>query len=120
MECLRLELERFSITAILIEPGFFRADFLDNSSVSYGDIQIEEYVPWSAETRAALDARNHQQLGDPAKLGAAMLTLIETETPPLRFAAGSDSLGRLFDKAEQLRTEGETWRDLSISTDGSF
>ena len=79
MECLRLELERFGITAILIEPGFFSTDFLDNSSVSYGDIQIEEYAAWSADTRAALDARNHQQLGDPAKLGAAMLTLIEAE-----------------------------------------
>jgi NAD(P)-dependent dehydrogenase (short-subunit alcohol dehydrogenase family) len=55
MECLRLELERFGITAILIEPGFFRTDFLDNRSVSYGDIQIEKYAAWSAETRARQD-----------------------------------------------------------------
>ena len=68
----------------------------------------------------ALDVRNHQKLGDPAELGAAVLTLIEAEEPPPRFAAGSDSLGRLFDKTDQLRTEGETWRNLSTSRDGSF
>jgi hypothetical protein len=46
-------------------------------------------MPTSSETRAALDG-NHQQLDDPAKRGAPMLTLIEAETPPLRFATFSD------------------------------
>ena len=118
-ESLYKELERFGIYAVLVEPGYFNTDFLDTSSVSYGDIKIEDYVPSSDEKKAVLDAHSHNQLGDPAKLGAALLKLAEMEKPPARYTAGSDALQELLTKAETLRSVAEEWRELTISTDGS-
>ena len=61
---LRLELKPFGIHVIIIEPGYFRTDSLDSSSVHYGDIDIGDYAQGATQHRAFLDNRNHQQLGD--------------------------------------------------------
>lgn len=58
-----------------VYPGRFRTDFLDGSSVRYGEVEIEDYRGPSSQHRAALDADNHRQVGDPAKLAQAILTL---------------------------------------------
>ena len=120
MESLNLELAQFNIKTTLIEPGFFRTDFLDASSVQYGSQPINDYAESSSQAKAALEAHNHQQAGDPAKLGPALLALAAAKTPPVRFSAGSDSLQALLNKSESLRTEAEHWRELSTSTDGNW
>ena len=78
---------------------------------------IEDYVRSSAETRAAYDAHNRQQAGDPAKLGAALVTLVSTEKPPLHYAAGSNAVEGILGKITTMRNEIERWRELSVSTD---
>lgn len=118
MESLAQELKPLGIAATLIEPGFFRTDFLDTSSVTYGAYDISDYAEQAAQFKAWHDNMNHQQIGDPAKLGAAMIKLSEMEAPPVRFAAGSDAFGFALDKAETLRSEAERLRELSSSTDG--
>jgi len=59
-----LRLEPFGIHVIIIEPGYFRTDSLDSSSVHYGDIDIGDYAQGATQHRAFLDNRNHQQLAD--------------------------------------------------------
>jgi hypothetical protein len=78
---------------------------------------IEDYVRSSAETRAAYDAHNRQQAGDPATLGATLVTLASTEKPPLHYAAGSDAVEVILGKITTMRNEIERWRELSVSTD---
>jgi hypothetical protein len=78
---------------------------------------VEDYAESSASTRAFYDDRNHQQAGDPAKLGTALVTLASEERPPIRYAAGSDAVGFIADKATALREELERWLELSVSTD---
>jgi len=78
---------------------------------------IEDYVRSSAETRAAYEAHNHQQAGDPAKLGAALVTLASMEKPPLHYAAGSDAVEVILGKITTMRNEIKRWRELSVSTD---
>jgi len=70
-ESLNQELSQFGIKTLLIEPGQFRTDFLDGSSVSYGDIAIDDYAAFDAKFRNGLDAVSHKQAGDPAKFGQA-------------------------------------------------
>lgn len=115
-ESLRIELAQFGIKTTLIEPGFFRTDFLDPSSVFYGDIAISDYANYSAGVRDYLDQMNHQQAGDPAKLGKALVTLAASDDPPVRFAASSDAYDILIDRAERNRAEADQWRELSMST----
>ncbi|WP_246793393.1 SDR family NAD(P)-dependent oxidoreductase [Burkholderia perseverans] len=116
-ESLGQEVARFGIRTTLIEPGRFRTDFLDASSVSHGDLAIGDYDAFAAENRAELDAGNHQQAGDPVKLGRAVVTLVRAPEPPVRYGAGSEAYGVMVARAERLRAEAEAWRELSLSND---
>ncbi|WP_070107515.1 oxidoreductase [Burkholderia plantarii] len=116
-ESLGQEVARFGIRTTLIEPGRFRTDFLDASSVSHGDLAIDDYAALAADSRAELDAGNHQQAGDPVKLGRAVVTLVHAPEPPVRYGAGSEAYGVMVARAERLRAEAEAWRELSLSND---
>jgi NAD(P)-dependent dehydrogenase (short-subunit alcohol dehydrogenase family) len=119
MEGLAQELKPLGIAATLIEPGFFRTDFLDSSSVTYGAYDISDYAEQASQFKAWHDDMNHQQIGDPTRLGPVLIKLSEMDEPPVRFAAGSDAVGFALDKAEALRSEVERMRELSSSTDGA-
>lgn len=116
-EGISFELKPFGIRTTLIEPGFFRTDFLDASSVSYGDIDIPDYADYSARFKAMLDGINHNQAGDPNKLGKALVALAASDDPPVRFAAGSDAYGVITNRATSDRILADKWHELSVSTD---
>ena len=119
-EGLAQEVAAFGIQVIIVEPGFFRTDFLDAQSVRFGDIAVADYAAQSAELRFSYGAYNHQQPGDPARLATTLLQLAAHPTPPLRFAAGSDAVAVVSAKIDTLRAELQTWQALSVTTDGSF
>lgn len=119
-ESVAQEVRPFGIHMTVVEPGFFRTDFLDPSSIRYGDKPIPDYAEASAAIRAFFDARSHNQAGDPAKLGKALVVLANAETPPIRWSAGTDAIGMVEMKANGLKAELDAWRDLSASTDGDF
>ena len=83
MEGLVGELKPLGIKATTIEPGFFRTDFLDSSSVNYGAHDLPEYAEVSAKFRAWHDEMNHQQVGDPAKLGVLLMNVATWTSPRL-------------------------------------
>jgi NAD(P)-dependent dehydrogenase (short-subunit alcohol dehydrogenase family) len=116
-ESLAQELKQFGIAVTVVEPGQFRTDFLDATSVAYGDIAIDDYAAYAVEQRRTLDAISHRQIGWPEKLGAAVVTLVGAELPPLRFPAGSDAYEVLVNRARTQLSDAEIWRNLSYSTD---
>lgn len=117
MEGLTDELMPLGIHVTIIEPGFFRTDFLDSKSVSYGAYDIEDYREAVRHFTDWHHNMNHQQVGDPAKLGAALITLASMDQPPLRFAAGSDAAGIVKQKGDAIRASAEQFEALSASTD---
>jgi NAD(P)-dependent dehydrogenase (short-subunit alcohol dehydrogenase family) len=119
-EGLALEVADFGVKLTIVEPGFFRTDFLDSQSVRFGDVSIADYAAQSAAIRASYGAYNHQQPGDPARLAKVLLQLAEHPTPPLRFAAGSDAVAVVSAKVDSLRAELQAWESLSVTTDGAF
>ncbi len=119
-ESLADEVKGFGIHVTIVEPGFFRTDFLDASSVRHTENPIADYAETSAAIRAFYDARSHNQAGDPAKLGQALVALAKAEQPPIRWAAGTDAIGVVGAKAAGLQAELNAWRELSASTDGDF
>jgi hypothetical protein len=60
---------------------------------------------------------NHNQPGDPEKLAAALVTLADATTPPLRLPLGTDTLEAIANKNAYVTAETETWKELSRSTD---
>lgn len=117
MEGLAKEISPLGIHATIVEPGFFRTDFLDSTSVSYGAYDIDDYRGAVKEFVDFHENMNHQQAGDPDKLGAVLINLSDMDRPPVRFAAGSDAADVVGKKAEALRLNAEDFSQLSAFTD---
>lgn len=116
-EALADELAPFGIKVSCVYPGRFRTDFLDRSSVRYGDIPIADYAAFSAARMESLDANNHLQAGDPQKFALAMVDLASNEEPPVWLAGGSEGYRVFMTKADALRDNAERWKDVSTSLD---
>ena len=116
-ESLALEVARFGIHVTVVEPGFFRTDFLDATSVRYGDTRIADYDDPQGAPRVDYSAYNHRQPGDPAKLGRALVQMAAWDDPPLRFAAGSDAVAFARETFDRRLAEIAEHAALSSSTD---
>lgn len=116
-ESLALEVARFGIHVTVVEPGFFRTDFLDATSVRYGDKRIVDYDDPHGAPRTGYEAYNHRQPGDPAKLGRALVQIAELAKPPLRFTAGSDAVAYAREAYVRRQAEIAEHAALSVSTD---
>lgn len=116
-ESLALEVARFGIAVTIVEPGYFRTDFLDARSLRLASGAIDDYAEHSAALRAAFASQNHLQPGDPTKLGSLIVTLACIDKPPLRLAAGSDAVHAIRAKAESLQAAVAQWQSLSVTTD---
>ncbi len=62
MEGLQQELLPLGIHAILIEPGYFRTDFFDESSAIYDQLDVADYAAAAREGREFRQGMNHQQV----------------------------------------------------------
>ncbi|MGO4326951.1 oxidoreductase [Cupriavidus sp. 2TAF22] len=116
-EALHAELKPLGIHATLVEPGFFRTDFLDTSSLLVGKEIIDDYAETSGKLRDLAVVINHKQPGDPEKLATALVTLVDAQTPPLRLPLGTDTLKAIAEKNAYVTTETQAWKSLSESTD---
>ncbi|MPW22736.1 SDR family NAD(P)-dependent oxidoreductase [Paraburkholderia sp. CNPSo 3157] len=116
-ESLHAELKPLGIHATVVEPGYFRTDFLDASSLVVGKDIIDDYDDTSGNVRRFAVGMNHNQPGDPEKLATALVTLADAQTPPLRLPLGTDTLKAIADKNAYVTAETEAWKALSQSTD---
>jgi len=81
-EALHDELAPLGIHATVVEPGFFRTDFMDNRSLADTGQQIADYAETVGKTRLFVVERNHLQPGDPVKFAQAILQLECPEPAP--------------------------------------
>lgn len=116
-EALHGELAPLGIHATVVEPGYFRTNFLDSSSLRPSATQIPDYAETVGKMRDVAAERNHQQLGDPTKLAQAILEIVNADTPPLRLPLGTDTLQVIADKNAYVEQETAQWRTLAESTD---
>lgn len=116
-EALHAELAPLGIAVTIVEPGAFRTDFLDASSLHRVARPIADYTATAGRTRAWAHDTNHAQLGDPVKAAAAMIAVATVPNPPLRLQLGTDCVTRVEGKLAQVARELEQWRPLALSTD---
>ena len=115
-EALYAELKPLGIHATVIEPGFFRTDFMDCSSLQRTKIQMEAYAATVGKTRAFADQNNRQQPGDPAKLARVLIEIVNAPDPPVRLQIGPDAVRRIEAKNAAVAADISVWRTLSEST----
>ncbi len=117
-ESLAIEVKPLGIDVTVVEPGFFRTDFLDETSLSISPSSIADYEQTPAGAMRDFAAgKNHGQPGDPLRLAKAMITLSKAENPPLRMLFGTDTVAAIEAKNASVAAELETWRELATSTD---
>jgi NAD(P)-dependent dehydrogenase (short-subunit alcohol dehydrogenase family) len=114
-ESLTPEVQPFGIRTMLVEPGFFRTELLTEDSTRYPEPSIEDYAERTRQTVTAWKGMNGQQGGDPVRLAHALVQLTDSDTPPLRWAAGTDAVAAFEQKANQLLDQADAHRDLSSS-----
>jgi NAD(P)-dependent dehydrogenase (short-subunit alcohol dehydrogenase family) len=115
-ESLAEELKNFGIQITCVEPGYFRTDFLDLSSLRFGTQPVEEYEGTSKKFKINLSAANRAQAGDPMKLAKAIITLAQSDNPPLHFPVGVDTLDWIEQRNFKINSDIDTWRELSMNT----
>ncbi|GCA50176.1 oxidoreductase (plasmid) [Sinorhizobium meliloti] len=116
-EALHAELAPLGIHVTVIEPGYFRTDFLDASSLSTSPARIADYDGTAGRVRRAALELNHSQPGDPSKLADVLVAFVDTASPPVRLPLGSDTVAAIEAKhAADARILAE-WRSVSVSTD---
>jgi NAD(P)-dependent dehydrogenase (short-subunit alcohol dehydrogenase family) len=107
------EVAPFGIKTMLVEPGFFRTELLTPQSTRYTEASIEDYADRTSATVEAWKSMDGKQSGDPARLARALVELAALEEPPVRFAAGADSVALFEKKAQTLSEQANAHRALS-------
>lgn len=116
-EVMRAEMAPFGVHVTTLCPGSFRTDWAGRSMVRSAR-SIADYDAQFDPIRAARREKSGRQLGDPAKLAEAVLTLVESDAPPSMLLLGSDALKLVRDKLDRLQAEIAEWEALTLSTDG--
>ncbi len=116
-EALAIELKPLNILVTVVEPGFFRTDFLDETSLVVSTSQIADYHETSGAMRGFAAGANHAQPGDPAALARVLVAFADTPNPPVRLPLGSDTVAKIAEKNAQTDALLREWHDVSVSTD---
>jgi len=117
-ETLGKELKAFNVFVTAVAPGSFRTDWAGRSMVR-SPRSVADYDALFDPIRNTRAERSGKQPGDPRKAAQAMLTLVDSPSPPAHLLLGSDALGLVRKKLAELTQELAQWEALTCSTDAA-
>ncbi|PXY43050.1 oxidoreductase [Flavobacterium hydrophilum] len=115
-ESLSAEVKEFGINVTLVYPGYFRTDFLKDSSLLLPENPITEYKAVRESESAHKDNINENQPGDPEKLAEALIKVSQDQNPPLHLFLGEDAFNMANQKIVSVQGELGKWKEVSVST----
>ncbi len=110
------DLKEFGVKVTVVAPGAFRTSFLTPDSLILATNPIAEYEEVRAIHQKYLKM-DGQQIGDPEKAAAAMISLASMPNPPVHLLLGKDAFQRANSKIDALTKEFNDWKAITISTD---
>lgn len=115
-ETLSAEVAPFGIKVTIVQPGYFRTNFLSAGSLAVPQNQIADYQNVRDTVNFHQNDMDKQQAGDPEKAAAAMISITNEANPPLNLFLGEDAYGLVEKKLAFVQNELDTWKDLTLST----
>lgn len=116
-EAMTHELAPLGIRSVAIEPGPFRTNFLDGSSLGFTRHFIEDYASTAGAARTWATDSNYGQQGDPVKAAKIIVDLADREDLPERIQLGANAFEDVAAKLARTARDQETWRTVSLSAD---
>jgi NAD(P)-dependent dehydrogenase (short-subunit alcohol dehydrogenase family) len=116
-EAMTHELAPLGIKSVAIEPGPFRTNFLDGSSLSVVRTRIDEYSATAGAARDWATDSNYGQDGDPVKAAKIIVDLADRDELPERIQLGANAIEDVAAKLARTATDQEQWRPISLSAD---
>ncbi len=112
-EVLSLEMKDFGIESMVVEPGMFRTNFFDSSSIRTPAHPLEVYDGTPA--RNAMDFcldNNYQQHGDPRKAAQLVFDIVSSKDPlPLWLPVGKDAVRKFEKKLSSMVDSIEPYKE---------
>ena len=113
-EALATEVKPFGIKVTILEPGAYATEFGSAASVKVS----EGLEPYATLRQQVVSMITNMDQGDPRATPDAILSLVDADTPPLRFFVGSTGLPRVRDAYHARIGLWEQWAELSNSAQG--
>jgi NAD(P)-dependent dehydrogenase (short-subunit alcohol dehydrogenase family) len=115
-QALSQEVAGFGIKVTVVEPGGYATDWGGSSSRrATPNPAYDEFRQKVQRERSALQSSP----GDPAATRAAILTIVDADTPPLRVFFGAAPLGIATREYESRLATWREWESLSIAAHGA-
>jgi NAD(P)-dependent dehydrogenase (short-subunit alcohol dehydrogenase family) len=116
-EALAQEVAEFGIRVTLIEPGAMRTAWAERSM----PVTTNPMQPYATARKLRLEAMTDEyelrQPGDPVRAAAALLRVVDADSPPLRLIMGDGALALAFDRYRDRIAEWTEWESTSRGTD---
>ena len=115
-ESLAAEVKSLGIKATVVEPGYFRTEFLSSGSLAVPSNPIDAYREVRDTQIAHQQDINNQQPGDPAKGCDVIIAAAESENAPLHLFLGPDAYAVAGAKIADVQKDMEDWKALATAT----
>lgn len=115
-EALAAEAAPFGVRVTVVEPGYFRTDFLSSGSLRLPAGKMDEYALVRQSEAYHREHMLGNQPGDPAKAAEAIIRVAGEPEPPLHLLLGQDAHDLAASKLQELADERARWKDLTLST----
>jgi NAD(P)-dependent dehydrogenase (short-subunit alcohol dehydrogenase family) len=115
-EALAGEVADFGVKVTIVEPGYFRTEFLTTDSLALPDGTTDAYPAIREMTENHLQLQG-RQLGDPVKGAQLMIERVVSGEGPLRQVLGSDSHAYATAKVQALQANLDAAAETAGATD---
>lgn len=117
-EALAQDVQPFGIYVTAVKPGYFRTRFLSPVSLRTSSTHlIDDYAPLREAQESGLKQYDQNQPGDPEKGMDVLISIAESEHPPLHLFLGKDAYEVARNKIESVQRDLATWETHATSTD---
>ncbi|MFD9284801.1 oxidoreductase [Streptomyces mirabilis] len=109
------EVAHLGIHVTSLALGAFRTDWAGRSMTRVPQT-ITDYDSVFDPIRAARQAKDGNQIGDPVRAAKALLAVLDADKPPVHLVLGTDALNLIEQGRQRLSEDIAAWADLSTST----